>query len=128
MEHMENFLARFVGERHNHLWGYEVWIENNELYCNKLLILNKGFTSSWHYHERKDETFIILQGEVELTYKDGVNEAVTVLQAGDKFRIKPGVIHKFKSIDDRSIIMEVSLTDDDDNVKLESARELREDE
>jgi mannose-6-phosphate isomerase-like protein (cupin superfamily) len=63
-EETAEFLAEFKGERHNHIWGYELWIENNEKYCNKLLILHKGFESSWHYHERKDETFVILEGQV----------------------------------------------------------------
>ena len=68
------FLAEFKGERHDHLWGYELWIENNEKYCNKLLILHKGFESSWHYHERKDETFVIIEGQVSLSYANGINE------------------------------------------------------
>ncbi len=121
----EKVNALFKGKKYEHLWGYEVWIENNELYCNKLLVLNKGFSSSWHYHMRKDETFIILSGEVELIYSNMfVKNRAIILKAGDKFRIKPHVIHKFQSLTDKSIIMEVSLTDDDDNVKIESAKKL----
>ena len=120
------FEAAFKGERHDHLWGCELWIENNEKYCNKLLILNEGFESSWHYHERKDETFIILEGQVSLTYANGKNapEQILVLNQGDKFRLKPGVIHTFKSMVPRSIVMEVSTTDDGDNVKLRAARKI----
>ena len=120
------FEAAFKGERHDHLWGCELWIENNEKYCNKLLILNEGFESSWHYHERKDETFIILEGQVSLTYANGSNapEQILVLNKGDKFRLKPGVIHTFKSMVPRSIVMEVSTTDDGDNVKLRAARKI----
>ncbi len=120
------FLSEFKGERHDHMWGYELWIENNEKYCNKLLILNKGFESSWHYHKRKDETFIILEGKVSLTYANGPNAPVKVLvlNKGDKFRLKPGVVHTFKSLTPKSIVMEVSTTDDDDNVKLRPARRL----
>ena len=122
---INSFIATFKGEKYDHLWGYELWIENNELYCNKLLILNRGFSSSWHYHERKDETFIIIQGTVELEYATETTENKrTVLGAGDKFRINPLTIHKFKSLSHQSIIMEVSLTDDDDNVKLQPAYKL----
>src|SRR3989338_9572928 len=122
------FSAQFKGERHYHLWGYELWIENNEKYCNKLLILNEGFESSWHYHERKDETFIVLGGQVSLTYTNGKNapEQILVLNQGDKFRLRPGVIHTFKSMVPRSIVMEVSTTDDGDNVKLRAARKIDE--
>jgi len=122
------FSAEFKGERHDHIWGYELWIENNERYCNKLLILNKGFESSWHYHERKDETFVILEGQVSLTYANGVNAPVQtiILNEGDKFRLKPGVVHTFKSMIPKSIVMEISTTDDGDNVKLRAARRLEE--
>jgi len=122
------FLAEFKGEKHDHLWGYELWIENNEKYCNKLLILNKGFESSWHYHERKDETFVVLEGQVSLTYANRLDAPAKtiVLSKGDKFRLKPGVVHTFKSLTPKSTVMEVSTTDDNDNVKLRPARKLME--
>lgn len=120
------FLVGFKGEKHDHLWGYELWIENNEKYCNKLLVLHKGFESSWHYHERKDETFIILEGQVSLNYANGPNapSQTLILNKGDKFRLKPGVIHSFKSLMPKSTVMEISTTDDGDNVKLRPARKL----
>ena len=120
------FSAEFKGERHDHIWGYELWIENNEKYCNKLLILHKGFESSWHYHERKDETFVILEGQVSLTYANSPNSITEtiILNPGDKFRLKPGVVHTFKSLTPKSIVMEISTTDDGDNVKLRPARKL----
>lgn len=121
-------LAQFKGERHEHIWGYELWVENNEKYCNKLLILHKGFESSWHYHERKDETFAVLEGQVSLTYANGLNAEpkTVVLNKGDKFRLKPGVVHTFKSLIPKSTVMEISTTDDNDNVKLRPARKLSE--
>ena len=127
-EDYAKFLAEFKGERHDHIWGYELWIENNEKYCNKLLILHKGFESSWHYHERKDETFVILEGQVSLTYAIGINAPIQtiILNKGGKFRLKPGVVHTFKSLTSKSIVMEISTTDDDDNVKLRPARRLME--
>lgn len=122
--------AEFRGERHEHLWGYELWIENNEKYCSKLLILNKGFESSWHYHKRKDETFIVLEGHVLLTYANGINATAQniILNKGDKFRLKPGVVHTFKSLTPKSTVMEISTTDDNDNVKLRPARRLNEED
>ena len=125
-EEQIKFLADFKGEKHEHIWGYELWIENNEKYCNKLLILHKGFESSWHYHERKDETFVILEGQVSLAYANNSDEAAKniILNPGDKFRLKPGVVHTFRSLAPKSIVMEISTTDDGDNVKLRPARKL----
>ena len=123
-------LAEFKGERHSHIWGYELWIENNEKYCSKLLILHKGFESSWHYHECKDETFVILEGQVSLTYANELNapNQTIILDKGKKFRLRPGIIHTFKSLISRSVVMEISTTDDGDNVKLRPARKLNEEE
>ena len=120
------FLAEFKGERHDHIWGYELWVENNEKYCNKLLILHEGFESSWHYHERKDETFVVLEGQVSLTYANELDATAQtiVLNKGDKFRLEPGVVHAFKSLKPKSTVTEISTTDDDDNVKLRPARRL----
>ncbi|MEK6891674.1 MAG: cupin domain-containing protein, partial [Nanoarchaeota archaeon] len=89
-------------------------------------ILHKGFESSWHYHERKDETFVILEGKVSLTYANVLDAPtqIIVLNKGDKFRLKPGIVHSFKSLVPRSTVMEISTTDDDDNVKLRPARKL----
>ena len=44
-------------------WGGEVWFENNDLYCGKLLTVNKKDWSSkglFHYHLVKDESFFII--------------------------------------------------------------------
>src|SRR3989338_7192811 len=91
-EESVRFQASFKGKRHGHIWGYELWIENNEKYCSKLLILNEGFESSWHYHERKDETFIILEGRISLTYENEISTTQTIiLREGEKFRLKPKV-------------------------------------
>ena len=46
-------------------WGHELWIENNEKYCGKLLHCEKGKWSSkgkFHYHKEKDETFYVIKG------------------------------------------------------------------
>ncbi len=104
-----------------------------EAYCEGSLVLMlsdaaKGFESSWHYHERKDEAFAILEGKVSLTCANGLDAPtqIIVLNKGDKFRLKPGIVHSFKSLAPKSTVMEISTTDDDDNVKLRPARELNE--
>jgi D-lyxose ketol-isomerase len=126
LKKIEKFRATFKGEKFDHLWGYEVWIENNELYCNKLLVVNKGYLSSLHFHKKKDETFIILKGKVKLVcYHSAKPNPIiydSLLYPGDTFRIFPGEMHQFESIAEQSIIMEVSLTDNNDNVKIQPAK------
>lgn len=108
-------MGLFCGKRYEHLWGYELWLTNTPKYCCKLLCVNSGFVSSWHAHERKDETFFVLSGEIELVV--GNLPDPIVLSAGNNFRIFPGTFHSFQSISDQSVIMEVSTTDDNDNIK-----------
>ena len=48
----------------NKLWGYEIWIENNEKYCGKHLHVVPGKKCSVHYHKDKKETFYIINGEL----------------------------------------------------------------
>ena len=69
---------------------------------------------------------MVLEGKVSLAYANELDAPTKtiVLNKGDKFRMKPGVVHTFKSLAPKSIVMEVSTTDDGDNVKLRAARKI----
>ena len=101
-------------------WGYELWFENNEMYCGKFLSVGYGEWSSkgnFHYHPVKDETFIITYGTLLLQIGDerGVIEDL-ILPAQTSFRIKPGVKHRFTAISNEGCeFVEVSTTHDDDD-------------
>jgi len=100
-------------------WGNEVWFENNELYCGKILTIEKGKWSSKgkrHYHPVKDETFFILNGTILLE----VEGEAFVLGAGQSHRIFPGQMHRFKGITDCQFV-EVSTThNDEDSIRVEN--------
>jgi mannose-6-phosphate isomerase-like protein (cupin superfamily) len=72
-------------------WGSEHWIENNEKYCLKLLIINPGWSGSLHYHKRKDETFYVVSGSCFLEHADQTLH----LALGDGMRIMPYTQHRF---------------------------------
>lgn len=112
------------------LWGYEAWLENNPKYCAKLLQLKPGFQSSLHYHTYKDETFIVLSGEVfvELTKPAvlvGAERAfIKKMLPGDKQRLFPGIPHRFWTDSDEALVLEVSTTHDDSDVtRIEESRQ-----
>lgn len=129
------------------IWGSEDWLINNELYCSKYLNLSKGYECSLHYHIKKDETFYILCGEVELYYLDlrglvgqwsvkgsivqaeipiDLNKVkMKVLRHQDQIRIKPYLAHKFRSRTFASKILEVSTTHkDEDSYRITESRKL----
>ncbi|HZK88583.1 MAG TPA: cupin domain-containing protein [Stellaceae bacterium] len=68
-------------------WQPKVVAEMND-YQFKLVKLQGDFV--WHDHHDTDETFIVLEGELRIDFRDG---AMT-LSAGEMFVVPKGVEHK----------------------------------
>jgi mannose-6-phosphate isomerase-like protein (cupin superfamily) len=68
-------------------WQPRVVAEMND-YQFKLVKLDGDFI--WHDHQDTDETFIVLEGELRIEFRDG---AVT-LKAGEMFVVPQGIEHK----------------------------------
>ena len=84
-------------------WGHEKWIVNNEKYCGKLLFFEKGKRCSWHYHKRKEETFYIHSGKLQLVYgyMDDFKDADTLIRnPGDKFEVPRELRHQMMGLED----------------------------
>jgi D-lyxose ketol-isomerase len=79
----------------------------NRGYCKKLLVSLPGQTHPEQYHEKKEETFHIIYGEIMLEL-DGVP---MLCRPGDVVTIEPGVRHAFKT-ETGSVIEEISTTHD----------------
>lgn len=77
----------------------------NREYCKKLLISQPGQQHPEQYHEKKEETFHILYGKVNMKL-DGVER---LLKPGDVITVNPGVRHAF-STETGSVIEEISST------------------
>lgn len=90
-------------------WGEELIIENNELYCGKLLIFKAGCKFSMHYHMIKDETWYVDKGEFIYRWIDTESaETVEVkLKPRDVVRQKPGQPHQLEALTD-GVVFEVS--------------------
>ena len=66
-------------------WGAELIIENNEMYCGKILVFNKGCKFSMHYHMNKDETWYVEEGEFKYTFIDTENAYPTTLDLSSTY-------------------------------------------
>jgi len=66
----------------------------NREYCKKLLIQLPRQKHPYHRHERKEETFQVLFGELEVEK----NGQPIKLCAGDTFLVEPGAWHKFSTL------------------------------
>ncbi len=77
----------------------------NREYCKKLLILLPGQTHPEQYHLKKEETFFVVYGEVEL-YLDGKKK---ICKPGEVVTIERGIKHKMTT-KTGCIIEEISTT------------------
>lgn len=95
-------------------WGREVWFAHTPKYAGKLLEVNAGERLSVQYHERKDESSIVLSGTVRVTS----NGYPMTLKPGDAWRVTPGTVHSLEALTD-AVVAEVSTPELDDVVRVE---------
>lgn len=101
-------------------WGREEIFAQNERYAGKFLHLAPGHTLSLQYHERKDETLYVLEGEMRLSVEVDGRMQELLLGPGSEYRIRPGTRHRIAS-ERGCVIVEVSSPELDDVVRLEDA-------
>jgi sialic acid synthase SpsE/quercetin dioxygenase-like cupin family protein len=77
----------------------------NREYAKKILVQLPGQKHPMHYHKLKEETFIVLSGEL-ISNLDGVEK---ILKPGDSLTVPPGVWHKFKT-ETGCVFEEISTT------------------
>ena len=100
-------------------WGYEIIFALSEKYCGKLIFVRAGEQLSLQFHRVKDETIYVHSGRIELEIGDPGGPLDTeVVGPGRAFRLRPGVVHRWKALED-SVILEASTPDLDDVVRLE---------
>ena len=98
-------------------WGEEIWIVNNEKYCGKYLIINKGACSSLHYHPKKMESFMCIQGLVLLYVQQGEELKSYRMEKNDcVITLMPGTPHAFQGLTEGATLLEISTTHNDEDV------------
>ena len=90
-------------------WGEEIIIENNEMYCGKLLKFKAHCKFSMHYHLLKDETWYINEGIFLYRWidTDTADLREVKLKEGDVVRQRVGQPHQLQALTD-GVIFEVS--------------------
>jgi mannose-6-phosphate isomerase-like protein (cupin superfamily) len=101
-------------------WGYEiVWAETDR-YVGKILHIDAGQKLSRQYHVKKDETFLVERGEMDLEIGEGDAREVRRMKARDAYHCAPRTVHRMVAVTDVDVI-EVSTPELDDVVRLEDA-------
>lgn len=99
-------------------WGYELIWAKTDRYVGKILHVNKGESLSLQYHEMKDETLYVVEGELLLTIETDGDRREIPLRKGESFHIPPFLIHRMLAIVDTDVA-EVSTTELHDVIRLE---------
>ena len=98
-------------------WGYETIWAHTDRYVGKILHINAGQALSVQYHNKKDETVHLLNGDLIYRVKLGEELEDMRLTKGQSFRITPGTVHQMEAVTDCDIL-EVSTPELDDVVRL----------
>ena len=100
-------------------WGNELIWAQTDRYVGKILHIKKGHSLSLQYHNKKDETVMVLSGKMEFVhYRDGEAPQTTVLLPRQPFHVTPLLRHRMIALEDTDVV-EVSTTELDDVVRLE---------
>ena len=104
------------------VWGYELWVHNDEEYCGKLLVFTDKYNKlSMHYHLKKKESWYVQEGSFKFDYIDvenGKKESI-VMMKGDSVTIERGLPHQLTSLENNSIMFEVSTEHfDEDSYRI----------
>ena len=103
----------------NKPWGHEEIFAETPNYVGKILFVRQGEALSLQYHEVKEETLRVLDGELELvTGRDAENLESHRLGPETVFHISPGTLHRMVALTDCRLL-EVSTNHLDDVVRLE---------
>ena len=99
-------------------WGYEKIIVSTEKYLTKELYVKKDECTSFHYHERKDETLHVFKGEGYVEFEDHQIS----LTKNETVRIQPGTSHCVHAIENL-ILNEYSTPHPKDTVRIRDVYE-----
>lgn len=101
-------------------WGHELIWAHTERYVGKILFIAAGCRLSLQRHVVKDESFLVLRGQLRLHLEDdeGVVRVVD-LEPGAHRHVATGRIHRYEAVDEDVELVEVSTPELDDVVRLE---------
>ena len=96
-----------------------IWAETDR-YVGKVITIEPGQRLSLQYHERKDESLIVIKGTLRLHLEDEAGKLeIHDLGPGEYSRVPVGRRHRFEALDETVELVEVSTPELDDVVRLE---------
>ena len=105
----------------NKVWGWEKTIINTEEYCGKILFIKEGHSTSWHYHNLKDECFYVQEGVLKVIYSqenDFDSAETKVLTPSQSLHMPRRMRHSLVAIKDAYIFEFSTHHQDQDSIRL----------
>ena len=101
------------------VWGKEIVIVNNGLFCGKFLCYDEDAESSLHFHSKKTETFYGINGSVDLEIEGKI---YSLNQFARPKTILPGEKHRIMAITEATILEVSTVHSDDDVTRLTESK------
>ena len=109
-------------------WGYEVWINGEHpAYAFKKIFIQENNKTSLQYHNLKEETNVLFEGNANLYFKvsDNVNNDnvtqkdinFTTLSGINSIHVKPSILHRIEAVTD-IVLYEISTPHLDDVIRV----------
>lgn len=99
-------------------WGFEkIWAFSNreDGYVAKIIHIEEGHRLSLQKHARKEETILVINGELKIILENGV----VFLKPNDTYHVAPGTTHRFCASNGACTLVEVSTKELDDVIRIE---------
>jgi mannose-6-phosphate isomerase-like protein (cupin superfamily) len=103
-------------------WGQERWLhEIDSPFGFKVVRIRSGHRTSLQYHERKQETYFILEGEAVLHFRSDVDapDQEIPFSAGSVAHVDAGSVHRVAAVTDIVLVEASTYDDGTDNVRVE---------
>ena len=99
-------------------WGFEK-IFANDVYCCKMLVINPGCETSMHLHLEKEETFLVVAGELLVRYIKDKEEESYIVGEDEAFTVSPGFPHALVALEKQVKLVEASTPSyDTDSIRI----------
>lgn len=87
-------------------WGYELhWVPEDAPYMGKVLHINAGARLSLQVHDKKQESWFIMNGRAAVIWENASGELIeTELEPGKGYSTQVGQKHRLKGITDTDIL------------------------
>ena len=103
-------------------WGSEMWFAQVPgKYLGKVLSVNAGFRTSLHYHKTKEETMLVVSGELDYIQEDQKSPAERIhyyYKLGEIVHIPQGVRHSLGARGGGLLLFEVSTCYPKDSIRI----------